>query len=95
MVLLTRPSFTRKIPVEFRRTVAVGATMETETRVLDVRDSREAMLEGILTHAGGQVCAASEGTFRIFSPAVAKRLKIVDDKMLAWCHDLLAIPRHA
>lgn len=95
MVLLKRLSFTQKMTVEFRHTVAVGATMETESRVLDVRDDREAVVEGILTDAGGQVCAVSEGTFRIFSPAMAKRLKIVDDKMLAWLQGLFAIPPHA
>ena len=88
MVLLKRLSFTRKMTVEFLKTVAVGATMEAEGRVLEVRDNREAVVEGSLTDVEGNVCALSEATFRIFSPAVAKRLKIVDDKMLAWFYGL-------
>ena len=88
MVLLKRLSFTRKMTVEFMKTVAVGATMEAEGRILEVKDSREAVVEGILTDSDNNVCAVSQGTFRIFSPAVAKRLKIVDDKMLAWFHGL-------
>jgi acyl-coenzyme A thioesterase PaaI-like protein len=88
MVLLKRLSFTQKMTVEFMKTVAVGATMEAEGRILAVRDNREADVEGVLTDADGNVCAVSRGTFRIFSPAVAKRLKIVDDKMLAWFHGL-------
>ena len=88
MVLLKRLGFTQKISVEFMQTVAVGATMETESRVLEVRKNREAVVEGTLTDMEGKVCAVSRGTFRIFSPAVAKRLKIVDDKMLAWFYGL-------
>jgi acyl-coenzyme A thioesterase PaaI-like protein len=88
MVLLKRLSFTQKITVEFKKTVAVGATMEAECRIREVKDNRAAVVEGILTDLAGNVCAVSEGSFRIFSPAVAKRLKLVDDKMLAWFHGL-------
>ena len=88
MVLLKRLGFTRKMTVEFKKTVAVGATMEAESRIRSVHKDREAVVEGVLTDAGDTVCAVSEGTFRIFSPAVAKRLKIVDEKTLAWFHGL-------
>ena len=94
MVLLKRFSFTRKMTVDYRQTVTVGATIETEGRVLEVRSNREVLVEGVLTDAGGKVCAVSEGTLRIFSPAVAKRLKIVDEKMLAWFDGLFTAPRH-
>ena len=90
MVLLKRLGFTLKITVEFKKTVAVGATMEAECRVRSVKDDREAVVEGVLTDADDTVCAVSEGTFRIFSPDVAKRLKIADDKTLAWFHGLFA-----
>jgi hypothetical protein len=62
--------------------------MEAESRVLEVRDNREAVVEGVLTDGNGNVCATAQGTFQIFTPAVAKRLKIVDDKMLAWFYGL-------
>ena len=88
MALLKRLSFTQKMTVEFKKTVAVGATMEAEARIREVKGNREATVGGVLTDAAGNVCAVSEGTFRIFSPAVAKRLKLVDDKMLAWFHGL-------
>jgi acyl-coenzyme A thioesterase PaaI-like protein len=88
MVLLKRLSFTKKITVEFFKTVAISAQMEAEGRILMVRDNREVDVEGVLTDGDGNVCAVSQGTFRIFSPAVAKRLNIVDDKMLAWFHSL-------
>jgi acyl-coenzyme A thioesterase PaaI-like protein len=88
MVLLKRLSFTQTMTVEFKQTVPVGAAMEAEGRVLEVRDNREAVVEGILTDLEGRVCATSRGSFRIFAPAVAKRLKIVDDNMLAWFHGL-------
>jgi len=88
MVQLKRLGFTQKMTVEFIKTVAVGALMEAESRVLEVRDNREAVVEGVLTDGEGNVCARAQGTFRIFSPSVARRLKIVDDKMLAWFHGL-------
>ena len=49
MVLLKRLGFTQKMTVEFFKTVAVGALMVAESRVLAVRDSREAVIEGVLT----------------------------------------------
>lgn len=88
MVLLKRLGFTQKMTVEFKKTVAVGATMEAESRVRAVNAGREAVVEAVLTDAEDTVCAVSEGTFRIFSPAVAKRLKIVDDRTLSWFHGL-------
>lgn len=88
MVLRKRLGFTRKMTVEFRKTVAVGATMEAEARILAVEDDREVLVGGTLTDADEQICAVSEGAFRVFSPAVAKRLKIADDKTLAWFHGL-------
>jgi len=86
--LQERLGFTQKMTVEFKKTVAVGATMEAESRIRSVHKDRAAVVEGVLTDAAGNVCAVSEGTFRIFSPAVAKRLKIVDDRMLAWFQGL-------
>jgi acyl-coenzyme A thioesterase PaaI-like protein len=88
MVLLKRLSFTQKMTVAFEKTVAVGATMEAAGRIREVKDDREAVVEGLLTDLAGNLCAVSEGRFRLFSPAVAKRLKIVDDKMLAWFYGL-------
>ena len=88
LVLLKRLGFTQRMSVEFKKTVAVGATMETESRVRAVKDDREAVVEAVLTDPEDNVCAVSEGTFRIFSPAVAKRLKIVDDKTLRWFYGL-------
>jgi acyl-coenzyme A thioesterase PaaI-like protein len=88
MVLLKRLGFTLNMRVEFRKTVPVGATVEAESRILAVKDDREVVVEGVLSDADDTVCAVSEGTFRVFSPAVAKRLKIVDDRTLAWFHGL-------
>lgn len=88
MVLRKHLGFTRKMTVEYKKTVAVGATMEAESRIVGVENDREAVVEGILTDTNGKVCALSEGTFRTFSPSVAKRLKIVDDKTLAWLNGL-------
>jgi len=76
-----------KMTVKFRKTVSLGLMMEARSRVV-VWDDREATMAGTLSDLDGNVCAVSEGTFRLFSPAVAKRLKIADENMLAWFHGL-------
>ena len=58
--------------------------MEAESSVVELRGKRDAIIEGVLTNAEGKVCAISTGTFKTFSPAVAKRLKIADDGLLTW-----------
>ena len=62
--------------------------MEAESSVVELQGKRDAIIKGVLTDAGGKVCATSTGTFKTFSPAVAKRLKIADDNLLEWFDSL-------
>lgn len=84
MYLLKCISLTETLTVDFKKPVRIGTLMEVESKVLELRGRREAILEGVLTDTDGKVCATSMGTFTRFSPAVAKRLKIADDNMLEW-----------
>ena len=88
MYLLKRVSLTQTMTVEFIKPVTIGTLMETESTVVELQGRRDAIIEGVLTNAAGEVCATSRGTFKTFSPAVAKRLKIADDNLLEWFHSL-------
>ncbi len=88
MYLLKRVSLTQTMSVEFIKPVIIGTLMEAESSVVELQGRRDAIIEGVLTNAEGQVCATSRGTFKTFSPAVAKRLKIADDNLLDWFHSL-------
>jgi acyl-coenzyme A thioesterase PaaI-like protein len=64
--------------------VYVGNPLKVEGRVLNKTGRREALMEGKILNADNVCCARATGTFAIFSPAVAKRLKITDNKSLRW-----------
>lgn len=89
MYLLECISLTQTLTVDFKKPIRACTLMEVESKVLELRGRREAILEGVLTDADGKVCATSMGTFTTFSPAVAKRLRIADDNMLEWYHRLV------
>jgi uncharacterized protein (TIGR00369 family) len=88
MYLLKRVSLTQAMTVEFIKPVTISTLMEAESRVVELQGKRDAIIEGVLTDSDGKVCATSKGTFKTFSPDVAKRLKIADDNLLAWFDSL-------
>ena len=88
MYLLKRVSLTQSMSVEFIKPVIMGTLMEAQSSVVELRGKRDAIIKGVLTNAEENVCATSTGTFKTFSPAVAKRLKIADDNLLEWFHSL-------
>ncbi len=88
MYLLKRVSLTQSMSVEFIKPVIMGTLMEAQSSVVELRGRRDAIIKGVLTDAEENVCARSTGTFKTFSPAIAKRLKIADDNLLEWFHSL-------
>ena len=88
MYLLKRVSLTQTMSVEFIKPVIMGTVMEAESNVVELRGRRDAIIKGVLTNTEGKVCATSTGTFKTFSPAVAKRLRIADDNLLEWFQSL-------
>ena len=91
MYLLKRVSLTQSMSVEFIKPVIMGASMEAQSSVVELRGRRDAIIKGVLIDSEENVCATSTGTFKTFSPAVAKRLKIADDNLLEWFHSLFEI----
>ncbi|MFO7707399.1 MAG: PaaI family thioesterase [Desulfobacterales bacterium] len=82
--LLKRIALTHSINVEFVKPARVGHELRAEGRVKQTNGRYDAVTEGLLIDASGEVCARARATFKVFSPAVAKRLKIADEASIQW-----------
>jgi uncharacterized protein (TIGR00369 family) len=82
--LLKRIALTRSINVEFIKPVRVGLELRAEGRVMQTNGKYDAVTEGILIDASGEVCARASAMFKVFSPAIARRLAIADEASIRW-----------
>ena len=80
--LLNSIILTRSMTVDFKKTILVGQPLKAVGRVLELRDEREAIMEGVIFSESEAVCARSAGTFALLKPKVALKLGIVDEKEL-------------
>ena len=84
ITLLKRIALTQGIAVEFIKPVQVGGELKAEGRVRETGGKNDAVTEGVLYDASGEPCARASATFKVFSPAVARRLAIADEASIAW-----------
>jgi uncharacterized protein (TIGR00369 family) len=84
ITLLKRIALTRGIAVEFIKPVHVGRELKAEGRLRETGDKNDAVTEGVLYDTSGEPCARASATFKVFSPAVARRLGIADEASIAW-----------
>jgi uncharacterized protein (TIGR00369 family) len=84
ITLLKRIALTQGITVEFIKPVHVGSELKAEGRVRETGGKNDAVVEGVLYDASGEPCARASATFKVFSPAVARRLAIADETSIAW-----------
>ena len=82
--LLKRIALTHSITVEFVKPVKVGHELRAEGRVKQTDGKYDAVTEGVLVDAAGEACARATARFKVFSPAVARRLKIADEASIRW-----------
>lgn len=82
--LLKRIALTRSINVEFIKPVRVGHEIRAEGRMMQTNGKNDAVTEGILIDASGEVCARASAMFKVFSPAIARRLAIADEASIRW-----------
>lgn len=82
---------TKSITVEFMKPLLVGKKLRAEGRVADVKNDRQAAMDGSLYDDDGNLCARATGTFAIFAPAVALRLGIIDDGVVEDLERLFAV----
>jgi acyl-coenzyme A thioesterase PaaI-like protein len=89
--LLKQIPMTKSICVDFIKPVYVGNPLKVEGRVLEKIGRRDALMEGKILNADDECCTQATGTFAIFSPAVAKRLKITDNKSMRWFEQVFGL----
>ena len=82
--LLKRIALTQSMTVEFIKPVQVGGELEAQARVRETNGKNDAVTEGVICDPKGDVCARASAVFKVFSPAVARRLGIADEASIQW-----------
>jgi len=75
---------TKSMTVNFIKPVHVGREVMVEGKILEAKEDREAITEGIIYDDKGDVCSRSTGTFMLFSPQAIKRKGISSDEVIKW-----------
>lgn len=69
---------TKSITVNFIKPVSVGQELKVVGKVREHVSEREAIMEGSIYH-DGMLCSSSEGKFALFTPEIARKLKIMTE----------------
>jgi len=80
--LLKTIILTKSMRVEFRKPVFIGQPLRAVGRVVEIKNEREAVMEGLLYGPEDEVCAEARGNFALLKPKVARKLGIVDEQAL-------------
>ena len=80
--LLKTIILTKSMRVEFRKPVFIGQPLRAVGRVVEIKNEREAVMEGVLYGPEDEVCAEARGNFALLKPKVARKLGIVDEQAL-------------
>jgi uncharacterized protein (TIGR00369 family) len=75
---------TRTMSLDFVRPVFIGTEIKVQGRILELKNEREAVVEGIIMNENGEVCAKSTGTFILFSSERIRKMGIAADDVLDW-----------
>jgi len=75
--LLKKIILTKAISIEFIKPAFIGEMLQARGRVVELSGRREAVMEGLIYNADGELCARSRGTFVLFKAEVARRLNIM------------------
>jgi uncharacterized protein (TIGR00369 family) len=89
--LLKRIALTRTMTVEFVKPVQVGSALRAEGRVRETDGKNDAITEGVIYDPRGDACARATANFKVFSPAVARRLGIADEASIQWFERIFAL----
>lgn len=89
--LLKQVPMTKSISVDFLKPVYVGRHLQVQGRVLEKTGKREVLMEGKIFNEDDACCARAVGNFAVFSPAVARRLKITDNESLEWFEQIFSL----
>lgn len=81
--LLKRLILTRTMETEFIRPVAPNMPLSTEGRVEERHKNTEAIVSATLYDEEGRICATSRGRFALISTKMMRRMKIMDEQVIA------------
>ncbi len=90
LYLIKRITMTRTMTIDFLKPVYIGDHLKAEGRIVEVRRQTSAVLEAVIYDPKGEPCAKSSGTLALFSPALAKRMKVMDQASLDWFENVIA-----
>jgi uncharacterized protein (TIGR00369 family) len=93
MYFLKYITMTRTISVDFIKPVYVGNRLKAEGKVVEVEGRRKAVMEGSIHNADGTLCAGGSGDFVLFTPALAKRMGMMDDASMEWYETVINPPK--
>jgi len=82
--LLKRITLTKSMTIDFLKPVTIEQALRAEGKLVEFKGKNEAVMEGTLSNSDGTICTRSTANLAIFSPAVAKRLRIADEEHLNW-----------
>ena len=80
--LLKTIILTKSMRVEFKKPVFIGQPLRAVGRVVEIKNEREAIMEGLLYGPEDDLCAEARGNFALLKPKVARKLGIVDEQAL-------------
>lgn len=73
---------TKSITVEFLKPVIIGTPLTVQGRVLSRVNEREAVAEGSIFSASGELLARSKGVFALFSIEAARKFGLMSEELL-------------
>jgi uncharacterized protein (TIGR00369 family) len=80
--LLKRVVLTTSITVDFIKPVFSDALITSQGKVHERKSEREAVITGVIYNSEGEICTKSTGTFRLFTPEAAKKMKLMGQDIL-------------
>lgn len=81
--LLKRVVVTKSMHIEFIKPVFTRDSLKITGRILEQPNEREAIMEGLVHKASGELCTRSEGLFALFNTSAAKQKGIMSDADIA------------
>jgi len=81
--LLKRVVLTTSITVDYIKPVFADTDIVSQGKVLERTSEREAIMQAAIYNHEGELCVKSQGTFRLFTPDAARKLKLMSDDILS------------
>lgn len=77
ITMLKRIILTKSMTVDFVKPVYIDNELKVEGKVLEHKSERDARMAGFLYNTKGELCARSQGSFALFTPEAAIKMKIL------------------